>query len=135
MHTRNPIILCVTLAAMLLLGMVAQAVSEPPACAAMACCRTASAGMQQGQCPPVHTPQPCTSRAPCCDIDPLGSNQAPLTAASVQTHSRAIAAALQYPSFASDPFIVVERAFDHYRYFPPWGGTIPVYLWTLTLLC
>jgi hypothetical protein len=135
MHTRNPTILCVTLVAMLLLGMVARAVSDPPACAAMACCRTASTGMQQVGCPPVHIPPPCTSRAPCCDIDPLGSHQAPLLAASFQTHFRAIHTALQPFSLASDPLIAVERALDHYRYLPPWGGTIPVYLRTLTLLC
>ncbi|MCJ8499732.1 hypothetical protein [Desulfatitalea alkaliphila] len=65
----------------------------------------------------------------------MDSHQAPLPAAAAQTHSRAIHAALQPSALASDPLIAVERAPDHYRYSPPWGGTIPVYLRTLTLLC
>jgi hypothetical protein len=137
MHTRNPIFLflCVALVAMLLMGMVAQAVSYPRACATMACCHTATAGTQQGQCPPEHRPQTCTPQAPCCDIDPLGSPRASLPAAAVQIHSRAIDTALPLPPLASDPIITAEREFDHCRYLPPWGGTIPISLRTMTLLC
>jgi hypothetical protein len=135
MHTRNPIFLCVALAAMLLLGTVAQAVSDPRACATMECCRTATAGTQQGECPPGHRPQTCTPQAPCCDIDPLGSPQASLPAGAVQVHSRAIDTARLLPPLASDPIITAERAFDSCRYLPPWGGNIPVSLRTMTLLC
>ena len=126
--------ICVALAGMLLLSVIAQVAPEPKACAAIQCCCTAAGDVKRGNHAPGETPRTCQPQSPCCDIDPIGSHHVPLAAVSAQTHFRAFMIALQI-SPASIPLKSVESGVDPYRCQPPRSGNIPVYLLTLTLLC
>lgn len=136
MHTRNQILFCITLVAMLVLGMGARAVPNLPASAAMDCCCTEKADIQQGECSPEHKPlEACKPQAICCHMSPQGSHPAPVAAASVQNPLRPIDIALQTTLFESDSLIYAETAFERCRHLPPLGDNIPIYLRTLSLLC
>ena len=134
MATRHIDYICVALAGMLLLSMIAQAAPEPKACAPIQCCCTGAVDVKRGSHAPGNTSRTCHPQSPCCDIDPIGSHHVPLAAVSAQTHSRALPIAL-LASPASTPLKPVESGVDPYRCLPPRSGSIPLYLLTLTLLC
>ena len=131
-HSKHNI--CLALAVMLLLSMIAQAAPEPQACAAITCCCTSAVDMKRGNHAPGNIARTCQPQSPCCGIDPIGSQHVPVATVSAQTHPRAHLMALQ-ASPASIPPKAVEGPFDPSRYQPPWIGNISLYLLTLTLLC